>query len=115
MAKVTRAEVDFAISEAVANPDQTQLLASAVRLSLDWLAQENPGNAVELRVPPYRVVQLIEGINHRRGTPPAVVEIDPATWIQILSKKIEWQTCVSQGKIIASGEQSDLTKLIEGF
>ena len=115
MAKVTRGEVDGAIVVASANPGNTEALANAVRLSLDLFAQENPGGAVELRVPPFRVVQLLEGINHRRGTPPAVVEIAPEIWLRLISKKITWTEAVQDGLIQASGEQSDLASLIDNF
>ena len=115
MAKVTRGEVKGAIVVASANPGNTEALANAVRLSLDLFAQENPGGAVELRVPPFRVVQLLEGINHRRGTPPAVVEIAPQVWLKLISKKITWSEADQDGLIQASGEQSDLAKLIDSF
>ena len=96
-------------------PMDLLLLNSAVRISLDWIAQEFPGNAVELRVPPFRVVQLLTGINHRRGTPPSVIEMSPQTWLKIVSKELAWESGVASGLIHASGEQSDLTKLLEGL
>ena len=34
-----------------------------------------PGKLVELRIPPYAAIQCVEGGNHRRGTPPNVVEM----------------------------------------
>ena len=115
MAKVTRAEVIGAITASAANPNNQDLLALAVRSSLDFLAQEFPGNSVELRVPPFRVVQLLEGINHRRGTPPAVVEIVPQVWLDLISKKITWGQAINTGFIHASGEQSDLAEIIDNF
>ena len=115
MAKVTRGEVKGAIVVASANPGNTEALANAVRLSLDLFAQENPGGAVELRVPPFRVVQLLEGINHRRGTPPAVVEIAPEVWLRLISKKITWSEAVEDGLIQASGENSNISKVLNKF
>ncbi|WP_278260096.1 sterol carrier family protein [Nocardioides convexus] len=38
---------------------------------------------MEVRVPPYAAVQVVEGVRHTRGTPPAVVETDAATWIAV--------------------------------
>ena len=115
MAKVQRSDVVEAIQTAQNNPDDNTSLAQAVRKSLDWLAQENPGSAVELRVPPYRVVQLIEGVNHRRGTPPAVVEIDPKTWLELIGHKLNWALAMENGLIKASGEQSNLLGLLDSF
>ena len=40
------------------------------------LEQRAPGHSVEVRVPPYAAVQVIPGVRHTRGTPPAVVETD---------------------------------------
>jgi hypothetical protein len=104
-----------AIKMSQQRPMDLLLLNSAVRISLDWIAQEFPGNAVELRVPPFRVVQLLTGINHRRGTPPSVIEMSPQTWLKIVSKELAWESGVASGLIHASGEQSDLTKLLEGL
>ena len=58
--------------------------ATAVRYLLQLLAEKAPGNTVEVRVPPFGAVQVIEGPRHTRGTPPNVVETDAATWICLL-------------------------------
>ena len=42
------------------------------------LEDRAPGHSVEVRVPPYAAVQVIPGVRHTRGTPPAVVEMDAA-------------------------------------
>jgi hypothetical protein len=115
MPKVTVTQVREAIAASSTNPIDNELLANLIRISLDYLAQEFPGNAVELRVPPFRVVQLLTGINHRRGTPPSVIEMSPQTWLKIVSKELAWESGVTSGLIHASGEQSDLMKLLEGF
>jgi hypothetical protein len=107
MPKVAITEIREAIAASLTNPWDSALLANLTRISLDYLAQEFPGNAVELRVPPFRVVQLLTGINHRRGT--------PQTWQKILCKELTWESGVDNGLIHASGEQSDLTKLLEGL
>jgi putative sterol carrier protein len=49
------------------------------------------------------------GTTHRRGTPPAVVEMSPQTWLELFTKKLTWDDAVASGKIIASGERSDLS------
>jgi hypothetical protein len=56
MPKVTVTQVREAIAASSTNPIDNKLLANLIRISLDYLAQEFPGNAVELRVPPFRVV-----------------------------------------------------------
>lgn len=58
-------------------------LATAVRFLLEELAQRIPGNSVEVRVPPFGAVQCVPGPQHRRGTPPNVVELDAETWVQL--------------------------------
>ncbi len=111
MAKVTRGDAIKAATNALSNLQDDELVASGVRSSLDWLATEHPGRAVEVRVPPYRAVQILGGTTHRRGTPPAVVEMSPKTWLELFTKKLTWADAVSRGKIIASGERSDLGEL----
>ncbi len=58
-------------------------LAKAVRMSARMLAQEAPGQSVEVRVPPFVAVQCIAGPTHTRGTPPNVVEATPLAWLQL--------------------------------
>jgi hypothetical protein len=96
---------------ALANPTNPELLATGVRTSLHWFAEQNPGRAVEVRVPPYLAIQILGGTTHRRGTPPAVVEMSPQTWLELFAKKLTWADAVATGKIIASGERSDLSEL----
>lgn len=68
-----------------------------------------PGRSVEVRVPPYAAVQVIEGVRHTRGTPPAVVEMVATTWIALASGALEWSAAVGSGQVHASGERTDLT------
>jgi hypothetical protein len=106
MPKVTVTQVHEAIAASSTNPIDNKLLANLIRISLDYLAQEFPGNAVELRVPPFRVVQLLTGINHRRGTPPSVIEMSPQTWQKLLNKELTWEYAKRGGLIQISGENS---------
>lgn len=76
------------------------------------LAAESPGRAVELRVPPFAAVQAIAGTRHTRGTPPAVVETDPQTWLELAVGDLDWASARADGRISASGERSDLTDLL---
>ena len=57
---------------------------------LALLVAKAPGGAVEVRVPPYAVAQCLAGTRHTRGTPPAVVEMDAATWIALAVGDLEW-------------------------
>lgn len=88
------------------------VLAPAVRHTLELFAAENPGGAVELRVPPYAAVQAIAGTRHTRGTPPAVVETDAATWLALAVGDLDWEQARAEGRIHASGERSDLSELL---
>ncbi len=73
------------------------------------LAERAPGNSVEVRVPPYAAAQVIPGVRHTRGTPPAVIETDAASWIALATGEIGWADAIASGRIVASGERTDLT------
>jgi hypothetical protein len=84
-------------------------LRDAVRYLLEELAARVPGRSVEVRVPPYGAVQAVPGPRHTRGTPPNVVEIDPATWVTLATGDSDWATAVAEGRARASGERADLS------
>jgi hypothetical protein len=111
MTKVDRALANESAQIAIDNPTSPELLANGVRTSLQWFAEQHPGRAVEVRVPPYLAIQILGGTTHRRGTPPAVVEMSPQTWLELFTRKLTWADAVATGKIIASGERSDLSEL----
>ncbi|NGN65336.1 maleylpyruvate isomerase family mycothiol-dependent enzyme [Streptomyces sp. A7024] len=83
-------------------------LAGAVRLLADALAAKAPGGAVEVRIPPYAVVQCIEGPRHTRGTPPNVVETGPLTWLRLATGRTTWGDALDAAAVSASGERADL-------
>jgi Bacterial SCP ortholog len=56
------------------------------------LAERAPGHSVEVRVPPY-----------------AAVETDPETWIALATGELAWSDAVAAGRVVASGERSDLS------
>ncbi|WP_288802201.1 sterol carrier family protein [uncultured Corynebacterium sp.] len=58
-------------------------VAAAVRLSVQVLGDIAPGHSVEVRVPPFAAVQCVAGPEHRRGTPPNVVECEPREWLRL--------------------------------
>jgi hypothetical protein len=83
-------------------------LRVAVRLLADRLATRYPGRSVEVRIPPYAAVQCIAGPRHTRGTPPNVVETDPATFVGLACGFVTWDAATADGRVRASGERSDL-------
>ncbi|CAM3720223.1 hypothetical protein GCM10007368_02650 [Isoptericola cucumis] len=85
---------------------------TAVRFTLEELADVAPGNAVEVRVPPAGAVQAVAGPRHTRGTPPNVVELDTATWLGLVTGRLRWADAVADGRVHASGERSDLSALL---
>lgn len=89
-------------------PYDRQALAACTRLLADALAAKAPGGSTEVRIPPYAVVQCVEGPRHTRGTPPNVVETDPLTWIRLAGGRTAWQDAVADAKVSASGERADL-------
>jgi len=70
-----------------------------------------PGKSVELRIPPYAAIQCVEGGNHRRGTPPNVVEMDAQTLLKLSKSPQNWDQLCSAGAISASGTNSNLAEL----
>jgi len=68
-----------------------------------------PGKSVEVRVPPYAAVQVVPGVRHTRGTPPAVVEMDADTWIALAIGELAWHAAEDTGRVSASGQRADLT------
>ncbi|MGV1004782.1 MAG: sterol carrier family protein [Candidatus Nanopelagicales bacterium] len=81
---------------------------TAVRFLLEELARRTPGNSVEVRVPPYAAVQAVPGPRHTRGTPPAIVEMAPATWLALATGLVNWNDAMDSGAIRASGVRADL-------
>ncbi|GAA5210888.1 sterol carrier family protein [Microbacterium kyungheense] len=86
--------------------------ATAVRYLLQLLAEKAPGNSVEVRVPPFGAVQVVEGPRHTRGTPPNVVETDAATWIALATGAEQWTDAAAAGRISASGTRADISHLL---
>ncbi|WNM36217.1 sterol carrier family protein [Streptomyces sp. Li-HN-5-11] len=93
-------------------PYDRQALAACTRLLADALAVKAPGGSTEVRVPPYAVVQCVEGPRHTRGTPPNVVETDPLTWIRLATGRLAWKDAVADARVRASGERADLEALL---
>ncbi|MGI6879807.1 sterol carrier family protein [Microbacterium sp. gxy059] len=94
---------------AAETPARTDL-ATAVRYLLQLLEERAPGKTVEVRVPPFGAVQVVEGLAHTRGTPPNVVETDPRTWVALATGEIPWSE--ASDRISASGTRADISDLI---
>ncbi|MFJ4770519.1 sterol carrier family protein [Streptomyces uncialis] len=90
-------------------PFDRQAQAITTRFLADALAVKAPGGAVEVRVPPFAVVQCGAGPRHTRGTPPNVVETDPLTWTRLATGRTDWATEVGAGRVTASGDRANLT------
>lgn len=100
-----------AAGAAETTPQRTDL-ATAVRYLLQLLDEKAPGNSVEVRVPPFGAVQVIQGPRHTRGTPPNVVEMDAATWIAVATGTERWADAAASGRIHASGTRADLSDVL---
>ena len=103
------AEVARALeSVAAGEPDRADLrLLTKHYLAL--LEAKAPGHSVEVRVPPYAAVQVVPGVRHTRGTPPAVVETDALTWIALATGELTFADALAAARVSASGERTDLT------
>ncbi|MBB5121447.1 hypothetical protein AF335_13935 [Streptomyces eurocidicus] len=103
---------DLAAALGVHVPFDRQALANCTRMLADALALKAPGGSVEVRVPPFAVVQCVEGPRHTRGTPPNVVETDPVTWLRLATGRTEWAAALDEAAVSASGERADLAALL---
>ncbi|REK74084.1 hypothetical protein DX116_08120 [Aeromicrobium endophyticum] len=89
------------------DPTRADLKAATKHLAA-LLVAKAPGASVEVRIPPFAAVQVIQGSRHTRGTPPAVVEMDAPTWIALGRGRLAW----ADATVRASGERSDLSPLL---
>ncbi len=86
-------------------------ISAEVKKILDLVKKSAPGNAVELRIPPYGVIQCVAGVNHRRGTPANQVEMSGEVLIQLAQSPDLWPDLLQLGQIQASGQLSDLSQV----
>jgi hypothetical protein len=102
-----------AVAEALGREEPTRAdLRLLSKHFLAVLAMKAPGHSVEVRVPPYAAAQVIPGVRHTRGTPPAVVELDAATWVALATGEVTWDAALAEGRIRASGQRADLSKYL---
>ena len=104
------ADVSVARARLVAGEATRDDVRLLVKHAMAVLQRRAPGGAVEVRVPPYSAVQVIGGTTHKRGTPPAVVEMDADTWLALAFGELAWADAVAAGRVAASGERSDLSE-----
>jgi hypothetical protein len=83
-------------------------VATAVRFTLEELAERAPGRTLEVRVPPYGAVQCVEGPRHTRGTPPNVIEMEARTWLDLVTGQTDWAGALAGGTVHASGQRATL-------
>ncbi|MCC3767474.1 maleylpyruvate isomerase family mycothiol-dependent enzyme [Streptomyces sp. UNOC14_S4] len=100
---------DLAAALGTEIPCDRHVLATACRVLADALAAQAPGGSVEVRIPPFAVVQCIEGPRHTRGTPPNVVETDARTWLRLATGRTDWAAALDEAAVAASGERADLS------
>jgi len=103
-----REDVAAARARLAAGTAQKADLKLLTKHYLALMEAKEPGKSVEIRVPPFAAIQCIEGVRHTRGTPPAVIETDAATWIALATGDLDWVDALRSGRISASGERTDL-------
>ncbi|HET7406301.1 MAG TPA: sterol carrier family protein [Mycobacteriales bacterium] len=103
------AELDAAGAEGRGPALDRVAAGAAVRHLLHVLSDRAPGRSVEVRIPPYSAVQVVEGPRHTRGTPPNTVETDPVTWLALAGGRLGWADAVADGRVRASGTRADLS------
>ncbi|MGF2949166.1 sterol carrier family protein [Microbacterium alcoholitolerans] len=101
-----------ALAAVTAGPAPRSTMATAVRYLLQLLDEKAPGNSVEVRVPPFGAVQVVQGPRHTRGTPPNVVEMDAPTWVALATGAEQWSDAIAEGRIVASGIRADISALL---
>ena len=104
------AHVSAAVTRVLSGTYDRPDLALAVRGLAEQLAEAAPGRHVELRVPPYAAVQLVEGPRHTRGTPPNVVEADPLAFVELCSGRLAWADAARDGRVRTWGDRADLSR-----
>ena len=98
------------VADAIARDERSKAdLRLLTKHFLAVLSQRAPGRSVEVRVPPYAAAQVVAGVRHTRGTPPAVIELDATTWVALATGESTWQQAVDEGRVRASGERADLS------
>lgn len=87
----------------------TRTIAMAVRFSLFVLEKTHPGDGVELRVPPWGAIKILNGPHSdpHNLTPPDVVEIDWDIWLRLATGVTTWEKEKENGNICILDERED--------
>lgn len=114
---ISAAEGESALKEAFESLEKMkeidkETLKSAIKYSLQLLHQQIPGKSVELRIPPFAAISIVEGKNHKRGTPPSIIEISALTWLELVKGLKTWNQATGEGLISASGPNTDLSRYL---
>ena len=72
-----------------------------------------PGKSVEVRIPGIGAIQCVKGINHRRGTPPNLVEMSGDVLIKVTQEPEKWDEYCHMGLILASGPHSNMYGILK--
>ena len=92
--------------------DDRRLRVDACRVLTSIISDRWPGHTIEVRVPPAAAVQCGvpgDGPQHTRGTPPNVVETDPATFVALGVGALTWAEARASHRVRASGNRSELS------
>lgn len=103
--------LDLAAATGTPPAAEPTAMSAAVRLLAGSLVRRAPGRSVELRIAGAGgvAVQCVEGPRHTRGTPPNVVESDPAGWLELATGRLAWADAVREGRVRSSGARADLS------
>ncbi len=107
----------------VGRDNDPEAVAEVVRTLAEILAARAPGQSVEVRIPPFAAVQIGDpeaasragsefvepAPTHTRGTPPAVVETDPLTFMRLGLGRMTWADALGRRLVAASGLRTDLS------
>lgn len=107
--RISAADGRIALQAWAAGGANTSQIRTAVRYTLEELAERAPGNSVEVRVPPAGVIQVIEGPRHTRGTPPNTIEMAPQVWLELVTGRTTWQAALEGGLVHSSGIRADIS------
>jgi hypothetical protein len=113
--RVSPIEGRAALAEWAAGGRARDVVATAVRYTLEELGARAPGGTVEVRVPPFGAVQCVAGSHHTRGTPPNVVEADGETWLRLATGEVAWDEATAGGLVLASGSRASLAPWLPLF
>lgn len=103
------AAVRAVLSDASKRVNSDDDFKAAVRYLLEELSFLRPGRSVEVRVPPLGAVQCVDGLTHRRGTPPNTIELAATDWFALAVGEVSWDSLISSGRIVASGTRADIS------